>query len=126
MNSPAPATIPAPPKRTQGEGPVGRAITLCGVGAAAVFMILSIVKSSGAPISRTTHSFQHLILRKELAEGRPEAYAAAACLLLVVTPMLRLSWITIMLATSGRRGFALAALAVVCILATSFLYLYFS
>lgn len=112
------------PRRTQGEGPVGRMITVGGVGAAAAMMIISIIKSAGSTVAAEPHTFSHAILRKEFSGGDPRAWAAAACILLVITPSLRMLWLILMLSGSKRPGFAFAAFIVLLALLAGFVGLW--
>ena len=120
MTAPA-APIPNdPPRRTKGEGPIGRMVNLGGVFGAATLMVIAIARVAAERVDDPPLRFEPAIVREELAKGNPAAYAAMACVMLAITPPLRVLVLAIYLAIQKRYGFALLGFAVVAILATGF------
>ncbi|MBI3817360.1 MAG: hypothetical protein HY286_01620 [Planctomycetes bacterium] len=114
----------AGPRRTQGEGPVGRLITLGGVLTAAALMILALIESTRGPIGVDRGGYHFESLAEDIIPRNPESCAALACIALVLTPLLRLVWIAIMLSRSKRFGFACAAFGVIMILTGGLFFLW--
>lgn len=110
----------AHPKRTQGEGAVGRAVNGAGVYGGAALMLVAVLWGASAGAPGAPMRFAPSVLREEIAKGSPAAWAAVACAILVATPFLRMGFLAASLAAQRRTGFALAALAVVAILVAAF------
>ena len=88
MTAPA-APIPNdPPRRTKGEGPIGRMVNLGGVFGAATLMVIAIARVAAERVDDPPLRFEPAIVREELAKGNPAAYAAMACVMLAITPPL--------------------------------------
>ncbi|MFN0205583.1 MAG: DUF1634 domain-containing protein [Planctomycetota bacterium] len=104
------------PQRTRGEGAVGRFITLGGVFGALLLMIVALAKSIDSTTEDAPYVFHVDTFIQGVVDGRPDALAAAGCVLLVMTPLFRIIWITIMLTASKRGRFAAAAACVLAIL----------
>jgi hypothetical protein len=119
MNGAAPPRAKKSPRRTKGEGQLGRAVNAVGVATSAILMLLAVLRAPADGTDPATRvAFPSLF--EQIGSGSPAALATAACGILVITPVLRIVIVAGSLALQKRWGFAAAAVALVGILGFAF------
>ena len=117
--SPA-ADVKVVPVRTKGEGIVGRALNAGAVFGAALLMGVAVWRAGDAQGTDPAYPFHWKHLADDVRQGNPIALGMAACLLLILTPTLRMLVLAVYLTLQRRIAFAMAAALVVGILTAAF------
>ena len=116
------ADVKAMPVRTKGEGVVGRALNAGAVFGAAVLMAVAVWRAGDVKGSDSAYPLAWARLADDVRQGSPIALGMAACLLLILTPTLRMLVLAVYLTLQRRPAFAMAAALVVGILTAAFVF----